>query len=84
MTPDNGSLASPDHDRDDDDTQILDRVVAEYVDRLNSGERIDHLEIMANHPDEGEQILRERVEREPRFDAQTESTSPDQARRTAL
>ncbi len=59
MTPDNDSLASPAHDRDDEDTEILDRVVAEYVDRLNSGERIDHLEIMASHPDEGEQILRE-------------------------
>ena len=39
----------------------MSRTIAAYVDRLNAGERIDPLEIIANHPDDGERIL-ERLE----------------------
>jgi hypothetical protein len=44
-----------------EDRQELDRVVAQYVDRLNAGEKLDPLEIIASHPEDGEQIL-ERLE----------------------
>ena len=35
----------------------LEDVVAEYVDRLNAGERINPLEILSDHPRTGQQIL---------------------------
>jgi len=34
-----------------------DELLAEYLNRLNAGERIDPLEVIASHPDEGEELL---------------------------
>ena len=42
------------NDRADDE---LDDLVADYVDRLNAGEKLSRWQIMVNHPELAEQIL---------------------------
>ncbi len=58
MTEDRSPLASENAELS---SQRLDRVVAHYVDLLNAGEKLDPVEIIATHPEDGEQIL-ERLE----------------------
>src|SRR5512145_2023127 len=41
------------------DSSRLEALVGEYVDRLRSGERIDPVDILAEHPDLGEEVVRE-------------------------
>jgi serine/threonine protein kinase len=40
-----------------EDAGRLDQLFSKYLDRLNAGEEIDRLEIIANHPQEGEELL---------------------------
>jgi serine/threonine protein kinase/Flp pilus assembly protein TadD len=42
---------------DSDGPRRHDELLAEYLNRLNAGERIDPLEVIASHPEEGEELL---------------------------
>ena len=57
MTLDDGSRQ--DMSDMDDRAEQVDRILARYLDRLNSGETIDPLEVVDTYPDLGEDILRE-------------------------
>ena len=46
-------------DADHRETREFQRLVATYVDRLIAGERIEPIEVVANHPEYGERILEE-------------------------
>ncbi len=56
MASEDGSNHAADHHTGKDSGR-LDQIFSTYLDRLNAGEQLDPLEIIANHPEEGEELL---------------------------
>jgi tetratricopeptide (TPR) repeat protein/tRNA A-37 threonylcarbamoyl transferase component Bud32 len=56
MVSEDGSDHAADH-YSGEDCARLDQLFSTYLDRLNAGEQIDPLEIIASHPEEGEEIV---------------------------
>ena len=50
-----------------DTESVFEDIVAEYVDRLNAGEKVNPLEILSDHPQTGQQILDQLLERRSGF-----------------
>ena len=50
-------LNNPNPAEDQPDSDKLEAIIADYLDQLNSGKRLDPKEILARHPGYGHEIL---------------------------